>query len=316
MKYIVPLFRQNTGRVNLGLVNWDSFQAGFRMVMRGDRFARVTWDPWWRERNARERRNGQQRTIPERRSHDKVGHRLSPAGEIFQVLRSVHDRRTNRERRNGSDRRNSASHEKLVGLTTIIRGLRENSLSDENARLLIRICAGLTNRETYDAWTKISGMAPFFQELDWDAKENHEKFKVYAVASFLELLQPGSIYWKGQSPSPDHLNLVSRIVNILGRASENTKLQSIRAFFTGKIGLEGMRKILSGETLSDKKEALLLVKANHTLKPKEFYAKLRGPLKDLGIELSSNPTSYPKQIERLKKQAQAYLAILSRNSRP
>jgi hypothetical protein len=44
MKSIVSLFRQNTGRVNLGLVNWDSFQAGFRMLMRGDKFAGVTWD--------------------------------------------------------------------------------------------------------------------------------------------------------------------------------------------------------------------------------------------------------------------------------
>ena len=148
------------------------------------------------------------------------------------------------------------------------------------------------------------------------AKENHEKFRVYAVASFLELLQPGSIYWKGLSPSVDDLKLVSRIVSILGRASEKAKLQSIRAFFNGEIGLEGMRKILSGKSLSDKKEALLLIKANHGLKPKEFYAKLRGPLKDLGIELSSNPNSYPKQIERLRKQAQAYLATLSRNSKP
>ena len=55
MKYIVPLFRQNTGRVNLGLVNWDSFQAGFRMLMRGDKFAGVIWDPWWRERKSGER---------------------------------------------------------------------------------------------------------------------------------------------------------------------------------------------------------------------------------------------------------------------
>jgi hypothetical protein len=316
MKYIVPLFRQNTGRVNLGLVNWDSFQEGFRMVMREDRFSGVTWDPWWRERIAEERRKGQQRILPERRSRDRVGHRLSSEEEIYQVLRSVHDRRANRERRNGTDRRKSASHKKLVGLTTIIRDLRENPLSDENARLLIRICAGLTTRETYEGWIKTSGMAPFFRELDWDAKENHEKFRVYAVASFLELLRPGSISWKGQSPRADDLNLVSRILSILGRASENAKLQSIRAFFKGELGLEGMRKILSGETLSDKKEALLLVKANHTLKPKEFYAKLRGPLEDLGIELSSNPNSYPKQIERLKKQAQAYLATLSRNSRP
>jgi len=45
MKYIVPLFRQNIGQVNLGLVNWDSFQAGFRVLMRGDKFAGVTWDP-------------------------------------------------------------------------------------------------------------------------------------------------------------------------------------------------------------------------------------------------------------------------------
>ena len=58
MKYIVPLFRQNTGRVNLGLVNWDLFQAGFRMVMRGDKFTGVTWDPWGRERKSGDRRKG------------------------------------------------------------------------------------------------------------------------------------------------------------------------------------------------------------------------------------------------------------------
>ena len=259
MKYIVPLFRQDTGRVNLGLVNWDAFQAGFRMVMRGDRFAGVTWDPWWRERKSGERRKGQQRTIPERRSSERTGHRFSAEGETFQALRLVHDRRKNRERRNPNDRRKSASGEKLVGLVGFICDLGKRSISDENARMLVRTCAGLTTREIYEGWIKTSGIAPFFRERGWDAKENHEKFRVYAVASFLELLQPGSIYWKGLSPSVDDLKLVSRIVSILGRASEKAKLQSIRAFFNGEIGLEGMRKILSGKSLSDKKEALLLI---------------------------------------------------------
>src|SRR6266851_1376260 len=116
MKYIVPLFRQNTGRVNLGLVNWDSFQAGFRMVMRGDKFAGVTWDPWWHERKSGERRKGQQRSMSERRSRHRTGHRLSVEGESVQPLRLLHDRRANWERRNGSDRRKSASRERLVGL--------------------------------------------------------------------------------------------------------------------------------------------------------------------------------------------------------
>ncbi len=138
MKYIVPLFRQNTGRVNLGLVNWDLFQAGFRMVMRGDKFAGVTWDPWWRDRKSRERRKGQQRSIPERRSHDKAGHRLSSEGESFQVMRLVHDRRANWKRRNGNDRRKSASHEKLIGLAAFILELGKFALTDENARLLMR----------------------------------------------------------------------------------------------------------------------------------------------------------------------------------
>jgi hypothetical protein len=316
MKYIVPLFRQNTGRVNLGLVNWDSFQAGFRMVMRGDKFIGVTWDPWWRERKPRDRRNRQQRTIPERRSRDKTGRRLSSEGESVQPLRLVHKRRANQERINGNERRKSASREKLVGLAAFIRELGKHALSDENARLLIRMCAALTTRETYETWIKTSGMVPFFKELDWDARENHEKFRVYAVASFLELLRPRSIGWKGPSPIADDLNLVSRIVSILGRASEMARLQSVRAFFEGGAGLERMYKILSGESLSEKREALLLVKTNHSLKPKEFYTKLRGQLKDLGIELSSNPNSYPKQIERLKKQAQAYLATLPRNPRP
>jgi len=150
MKSIVPLFRQNTGRVNLGLVNWDSFQAGFRMVMRGDKFAGVTWDPWWHERESEKRRNGQRRTIPERRLHDKAGHRLYSEGESVQPLRLVRERRTNWERRDYSDRRKSTSRQKLVSFEVFIRELRNRALSDENGRLLNRLWAGLTTREVYD----------------------------------------------------------------------------------------------------------------------------------------------------------------------
>ncbi len=152
----------------------------------------------------------------------------------------------------------------------------------------------------------------FFREPEWTERENHEKFTDYAVASFFELLRRRSVSWKGPNPSFEDMGWVSRIVGILGRASQSAKLQSIRAFFKDEISLEGMRRILSGESLSDKKEALLLVKTNHKLKPKEFYVKLRGPLKDLGIELSSNPNSYRKQIERLKKDAELYVARLAR----
>jgi len=197
MKYIVPLFRQNTGRVNLSLVNWDSFQAGFRMLMCGDKFAGVIWDPWWRERKSGERRKGQQRTIPERRSHGKAGHRLYSEGESVQPLRLVHERRTNWKRRDGSDRRKSASREKLVSFEVFIRELRNHALSDENARLLIRLWAGLTTREVYDSWIHNSTIVPFFKEPAWEEKENREKFTEYAVASFLDLLRPGTIYWKG-----------------------------------------------------------------------------------------------------------------------
>lgn len=316
MKYIVPLFRQDAGRVNVSLVNWDWFQAGFRMVMRGERFVGVTWDLWWRERKSGDRRAEQRRAMPERRLHDKAGQRLCSDSEIFQRLRLIHNRRANKETRNGSDRRASKGQDRLVAFGTFIRQFGKGPLSDENVRLLVRICAALTTREIYENWKRISTMTPFFRERDWDDKENYEKFRVYAVASFFELLRPGSIYWKGESPSADDLRSVSRIVSLLGRASQKARLQAVRAFFESEISLERMRKILSGESMLDKKEALLLVKANYKLKPKEFYAKLRGPLKDLGIELSSNPNSYPKQIERLKKQAQAYLATFARSSRP
>jgi hypothetical protein len=312
MKYIVPLFRQNTGRVNLGWVNWDSFQAGFRMVMRGDKFAGVTWDPWWRERKSGDRRKGQQRTITERRSRDKTGHRLSSEGESVQALRLVHDRRANWERRTGSDRRKSASRERLVSLAAFIGELGKSALSDENARLLIRLWAGLTTREVYDSWIRDATIAPFFKEPTWEEKENREKFTEYAVASFLDLLRPGMIYWKGQSPSPDDMRAVSRIASIFVRATPNSRLQAVRTFFEGKAELEGMRRILSGESLSDKKELLQLVWANRKLKPKAFYEKLRGPLSDLGEELSPKPNSYRKQIERLKKDAELYTARLSR----
>ncbi len=317
MKYIVPLFHQDTGRVNLGSANWDLFQAGFRMVMRGDKLTGVTWDPWWRERKSWERRKGQQRSTLERRSHDKTAHRLSSEGEMFQLLRLLHGRRANWNRRNGNDRRKSASRERLVGLAAFIGELGTSAPSDENAHLLIRVWAGLTTREAYEGWRRNSGMLHlFFREPEWTERENHEKFIDYAVASFFESLRRRSVSWKGPNPSFEDMGWVSRIVSVLGRASQNAKLQSIRAFFEGRVSLERMSKILRGESLSEKREALLLVNANHNLKPKKFYAKLHCPLQDLGIKLSSKPNSYPKQIERLKKQAQAYLASLSRNSRP
>jgi hypothetical protein len=104
-------------------------------------------------------------------------------------------------RRNGSDRRKSASRERLIGLAAFIGELGKSVLSGENARLLIRVCAALTTRETYEGWIETSGLVPFFKELDWDARENHEKFRVYAVASFLELLRPRSICWRGKVPA-------------------------------------------------------------------------------------------------------------------
>jgi hypothetical protein len=312
MKHIVPLFRQNTGRLNLGLVNWDSFQAGFRMIMRGDKITGVTWDPWWRERKSGERRKGQRRSIPERRSRDRTGQRFSSEGESVQPLRSLHDRRANWERRNRSDRRKSASRERLVGLAAFIGELGNSVLSDENARLLIRLWAGLTTRELYDCWIQNSTIAPFFKEPAWEEKENREKFTEYAVASFLDLLRPGTIYWKGQSPSLDDMRAVSRISGVFVRATPNARLQAVRAFVDGRVELEGMRKILSGDSLAEKKELLQLVWAHRKLKPKAFYEKLRDPLSDLGFALSPKPDSYRKQIERLKKDAKLYTARLSR----
>jgi hypothetical protein len=307
MKYIVPLFRQNTGRVNLGLVNWDSFQAGFRMVMRGDKFAGVIWDPWWRERQSTDRRKGEKR-----RPNAKIGHRHWREGEIFQPLRLAPDQRGSGQGRIGRDPHKSASREKLVSFAAFIRELGEGGLSDENARLLIRMWAGLTTREVYDSWIQNSTIAPFFKEPTWEEKENREKFTEYAVASFLDLLRRGTIYWKGQSPSVDDMRVVSRIARVFVRATPNARLQAIRSFFEGKAELEGMRKLLSGESLSDKKELLQLVWAHRKFKPKAFCDKLRGPLSVLGFDLSPKPDSYRKQIGRLKKDAKLYMARFSR----
>jgi hypothetical protein len=307
MKYIVPLFRQNTGRVNLGLVNWDSFQAGFRIVMRGDKFAGVTWDTWWRERQSTDRRKGEKRRLDA-----KIGHRHWREGETFQPLRLAPDKRGSGQGRIGRDPHKPRSPQKLVSFAAFIREFGKDGLSEENARLLIRMWAGLTTREVYDSWIQNSTIAPFFKEPTWEENENREKFTEYAVASFLDLLRPGTIYWTGQSPSLDDMKAVSRIASIFIRATPNARLQAVRTFFEGKAGLEGMRRILSGESLTDKKESLQLVWANRKLKPKAFYEKLRGSLSDLGIELSLKPDSYRKQIERLKKDAELYMARLSR----
>ena len=154
-------------------------------------------------------------------------------------MRLLQDRRANWERRKGSDRRKSASRERRVGLATFIGELGKSALSDENARLLIRLWAGLTTREVYDSWIRNSTIAPFFKEPAWEDKENREKFTEHAVARFLDLLRPGTIYWKGQSPSLDDMRAVSRIAGIFVRATLNARLQAVRAFVEGKVELEG-----------------------------------------------------------------------------
>jgi hypothetical protein len=306
MKQIVPLFRQHTGRMNLGSVNWDTFQFGFRVVFNGEKFARITWNPWWRERASSDRRKSDRR-----RPEPTIGRRACREDEVFQRLRLGVDPRGSIHQRPVRDHK-SASSERLVSFVAFIRELGKGSLSEENARLLIRMWTGLTIRETFDTWKSNSSMFPFFEESDWEEKENRGKFIVYAVASFLDLLRPGVVYWKGQSPSPEDMRAVSRISCVFVRATPKARVQAIRDFVEGKVELEGMRKILGGESLTDKKEYLLLVWANRTLKPKAFYEKLRSPLRDLGVALSAKPDSYRKQIERLKKDAELYTTRLSR----
>ena len=240
-----------------------------------------------------------------------IGHRACREGEAFQRLRLGPDQRGSIHQRPIRNHK-SASREKLVSFAAFIRELGRDELSDENARLLIRMWAGLTTREVYDSWIRNSTIAPFFKEPAWEEKENREKFTEYAVASFLDLLRPGTIYWKGPSPGLEDMRAVSRIASFFIRATSNARLQAVRTFFEGKAELEGMRKILSGDSLSDKKELLQLVWAKRELKPKAFYEQLRGPLSDLGKKLSPKPDSYRKQIERLKKDARLYTARLPR----
>src|SRR5258708_14783407 len=215
MKYIVPLFRQNAGRVNLGLLNWDSFQAGFRMLMRGDKFAGVIWDPWGRERKSEARRNGQRRTIGERRSHDKARDRLYSEGESVQPLRLVHERRTNWKRRDGSDRRKSASREKLVSFEVFIRELRNRALSDENGRLLIRLWAGLTKRRGASA-IHVRGMDKLTVDAVREIEQIHSSWIEFKVAGEdhslmalcaddIELWPPDAQPVLGRAPVPPRL---------------------------------------------------------------------------------------------------------------
>lgn len=102
-------------------------------------------------------------------------------------MRIAPDKRGSGQGRIRRDPHKLPPREKLVSFAAFIRELGRDELSDENARLLIRMFAGLTTREVYDSWIQNSTMAPFFKQPTWEEKENREKFTEYAVATWRAL---------------------------------------------------------------------------------------------------------------------------------
>jgi hypothetical protein len=183
-------------------------------------------------------------------------------------------------------------------------------LSDHDVNLLLRVCSGVASREAYKTWNAGQPVHLLgFAEQEWTPRDLFQKFQAYALASFFELLQPGSVYWKGPNPNVEQMETVPKILHSLPRAPGDFRKRAIKAFVEGRTDLAGMHRILKLK-LKHSPQALQLIWANRDFGPKAFREKLCAELENFDIKLSSKPSSYPKQIERLKQEAEAFVKSL------
>lgn len=300
MREIVPLFHPMWGRAGVGPQNWDTFQTGFALALRGNQFEGIVWNPWWRRRRIGERRVAERRKTRDRRTESGQS-RMRSCGpqEIFQIFRARERRSYTRAR---TERRVSENDKELRRLPDLVHGIRKGEpLTDATCTLLSEFFRRLCLGEPFEQWNREFRPSGLFEEQGWSETEHAEKFRDYAVACCLESLRPGSVGWRTQNSS--HMESVSKFAELFPIAPRGAQRKATRAFVEGHSDVSQIVKLLQPQKPPYPVKALFLVWMNRDLKPKAFFKKLGYLLLEHGIKLSPKSNSYRKQIDRLKRAA-------------
>lgn len=200
----------------------------------------------------------------------------------------------------GGERRKADRRRNFVRLADFVQKIRENGpLAQGDLRLLVDFFRGLCKGQGYAQWRKDLAVSTIFVEPGWSEQEHRKKFAEYAVASCLDTLSPGTVWWR--PPHVPHMELVSKFVHLFPNAPPGPQRKAIRDFCEGGATLRQVTENLKPPKVRHSLNALRLVWRNRGLEPKPFYEKLQNPLKRYGVSLSAKPHSYRKQIQRLKQ---------------
>lgn len=147
--------------------------------------------------------------------------------------------------------------QKFASVPGIIARARERkNLLDRDVEFLRSFLIKTIARKTYLEWLSSSGLADHFCEADWNEKDNHHKFAVYALACFVDFLRPGQIDWR--TPNVNDIQLMAKLLRMF---AQSTNLDQQRKLLRGLFDLEQDLKSVVVETtlgLSRKDRELLL----------------------------------------------------------
>lgn len=134
--------------------------------------------------------------------------------------------------------------QKFASVPGIVAQARERKkLLEREAEFLRSFLIKTIARKTYLEWLSSSSLADHFCEADWNEKDNHHKFAVYALACFVDFLRPGQIDWR--TPNVNDIQLMAKLLKIF---AESTNPDQQRKLFRGLFDLEQDLKSVVVET--------------------------------------------------------------------
>jgi len=129
-------------------------------------------------------------------------------------------------------------------------------LLNPEAEFLRKFLIKTIEEKTYREWLLSSGLAHFFYEDDWNRRDNHRKYALYAAACFVDFFRPGQLDWR--TPNTNDMQLVAKFLKIFAYSSERGKQRKLlQGLFDLKEDLNGVA-VEASTGLSRKDRDLLL----------------------------------------------------------